>query len=69
MGFVSVKQISNRTPLFVLLVSLILINLDGQGILIASVEVDDGKVSTSTCLMSSIPLQKPGFSQQKSGDW
>ena len=61
MGFVSVKQTSNRTPLFVLLVSLILINLDGQGILIAPVEADDGKVST--CLMSSIPLQKP----QKNG--
>ncbi|KAH7863512.1 hypothetical protein Vadar_018458 [Vaccinium darrowii] len=43
MGFVSVKQTSNRTPLFVLLVSLILINLDGQGILIAPVEADDGK--------------------------
>ncbi|KAH7862690.1 hypothetical protein Vadar_008151 [Vaccinium darrowii] len=43
MGFVSVKQKSNRTPLFVLLVSLILINLDGPGILIAPVEADDGK--------------------------
>lgn len=44
MGFDLMKTRRNGTPLFVFLVSLILSNLYGQGILIAPVEAD-GKVS------------------------